>query len=287
MPYLSTTLGGLLSLGLLSPPVQITYTAESPSLTQRLAGRILLQVESRGEAYYVDPLDNKRYYLGRPADAFWIMRNKGLGIKHDELSTYLSAQFPGRLSGRILLDVESRGEAYYVDPVTRRGSFLGNPTRAFLLMSEKGLGISTADLEKIPAATLSVNASGELEQSVFQKINDVRANAGLGRLVWNDQLAASAKIHSQNMANGTASVGHDGFNERVADIRTFLDAGMIAENVAANNARDPVHVAVNGWMESTDHKENIERRVFDTTGIGIAIGSNGIYYFTQIFSDAQ
>lgn len=39
-------------------------------LSNRLKGKILLQVESAGEAWYVNPDNEKRYYLGRPSDAF-------------------------------------------------------------------------------------------------------------------------------------------------------------------------------------------------------------------------
>jgi predicted nucleic acid-binding Zn ribbon protein len=38
-------------------------------------GKILLQVEGNGEAWYVNPGDSKRYFLGRPADAFRVMRD--------------------------------------------------------------------------------------------------------------------------------------------------------------------------------------------------------------------
>jgi len=55
------------------------------SLGQRLAGRILLQVESKGEAWYVDPLNFQRHYLGRAQDCFDIMRKKGLGINNKDL----------------------------------------------------------------------------------------------------------------------------------------------------------------------------------------------------------
>lgn len=57
----------------------------SASLAQRLAGRILLQVESKGEAWYVDPVELTRTYLGRPNDCFNLMREKGLGISNDNL----------------------------------------------------------------------------------------------------------------------------------------------------------------------------------------------------------
>ena len=47
-------------------------------------GKIFLQTEGRGEAWYVNPSDGKRYFLGRPADAFSVMRNLGLGISNSD-----------------------------------------------------------------------------------------------------------------------------------------------------------------------------------------------------------
>ena len=38
-------------------------------------GKILLQVEGHGEAWYVNTGDGQRYFLGKPADAFRIMRS--------------------------------------------------------------------------------------------------------------------------------------------------------------------------------------------------------------------
>lgn len=56
------------------------------TLAQRVAGKILLQVEDVGQAWYVNPVDNLRYYLGRPADAFQIMQDLGLGITNSDLT---------------------------------------------------------------------------------------------------------------------------------------------------------------------------------------------------------
>jgi hypothetical protein len=68
------------------------------NLTKKLAGRILLQVQSNGEAWYINPVDLKRYYLGRPADAFYIMRYFGLGITNYDLNQipvgYLPSYYP-------------------------------------------------------------------------------------------------------------------------------------------------------------------------------------------------
>ena len=54
------------------------------NFAQDQAGKILLQVENNGEAWYINPENNKRYFLGRPVDAFQIMRNLGLGISNDD-----------------------------------------------------------------------------------------------------------------------------------------------------------------------------------------------------------
>lgn len=52
----------------------------------RLAGMILLDAEENGEAYYIYPLDKKKYYLSRPADVFKIMRELGRGVTDLDLA---------------------------------------------------------------------------------------------------------------------------------------------------------------------------------------------------------
>lgn len=73
-----------LAVGLLiSFPI---FTLAASNLTGKLSGRILLQTESKGEAWYVNPVDNKRYYLANGENAFDIMRGFGLGIKNKDLN---------------------------------------------------------------------------------------------------------------------------------------------------------------------------------------------------------
>ena len=130
----------------------------------RLSGRILLQVESHGEAWYVFPVNNLRYYLGRPADAFAVMRGLGLGISEADYTRYRDNP-PARLLGRIVLRVQAHGEAYYADPVKKVFAYLGRPADAFGIMREDGLGISNADLAAIPIAGDSAPLPGSDELS--------------------------------------------------------------------------------------------------------------------------
>ena len=117
-----------------------------------LAGQIVLQVEQNGEAHYIYPIDNKRYYLGRPDDAFQVMRELGLGATHDFISGY--TYYPNHVVGKILIDVEKNGEAYYIYPKDKKAYFLGRPTDAFQIMRDLGLGITNNDLNKIPMGNL-------------------------------------------------------------------------------------------------------------------------------------
>src|SRR3989339_510684 len=85
------------------------------TLAERLSGKILLQVEDAGQAWYVEPGTGKRAFLGRPDDAFRIMRELGLGISEANYNIFAS-KVPAKFSGKILLRVEAHGEAYYVSP---------------------------------------------------------------------------------------------------------------------------------------------------------------------------
>ncbi|HCC49670.1 MAG: hypothetical protein A2445_03545 [Candidatus Jacksonbacteria bacterium RIFOXYC2_FULL_44_29] len=49
-------------------------------------GKIFLQIETAGEAWYVNPQDGKRYFLGRPVDAFKLMSKLGLGISENDFA---------------------------------------------------------------------------------------------------------------------------------------------------------------------------------------------------------
>lgn len=142
---------------------------DSATLAEQLKGRIVLAVENHGEAYYIYPVDSKRYYLGRPADAFNVMRSLGLGITNADLAKIpkntdgwninlnisSNKSLISRVSGRILLQVQASGEAWYINPLNNKRYYLGRPTDAFNLMRSLGLGITTANLLKISQGNLS------------------------------------------------------------------------------------------------------------------------------------
>jgi len=146
----------IIAISLLAIIIIITTTSSKASspLGTRLSGKILLQVEDSGKAWYVSAdNDNQRIYLGSPEEAHCLMKTLGLGISNNDLNRYLNTnnnKFPARLSGKILLAVEKNGEAYYINPDNLKGYYLGRPIDALKLMRELSLGITNTNLNTIP-----------------------------------------------------------------------------------------------------------------------------------------
>ena len=135
------------------------YKTQAASLATKLEGRILLQVESHGEAWYVNPKDDKRYYMADGTAAYDIMRNLGVGITDKNLNRIKSdLTFAKKQQGKIFLQVESRGEAYYID-TNGQAHYLADGAAAYSIMRELGLGIKTSDLEKITLSDKDAMAS--------------------------------------------------------------------------------------------------------------------------------
>ena len=177
------------------------------AMADRLKGKIVLKVEDDGKAYYINPTTQYSHYLGRPDDAFSVMREQGVGITNanlenipialgnltgidsdgdglsdlfeDAIGSYknksdtdgdgyndkaelagdynpngsgklnFNNSFSSNQKGKIFLQVENNGEAWYVNPEDGKRYFLGRPADAFQVMRNLGLGISNDDFEKL------------------------------------------------------------------------------------------------------------------------------------------
>lgn len=114
-------------------------------------------------------------------------------------------------------------------------------------------------------------------------VNEFRKEQGLQPLTLNQMISAEAREHSADMARNGGSISHRGFNQRLQDIREKIPYRAAAENVAVNVGYDnPARAAVEGWKKSPEHRKNMLGE-FSLTGIGIAQGKDGRYFFTQIF----
>jgi uncharacterized surface protein with fasciclin (FAS1) repeats len=121
-------------------------------------GRLLLQVEDKGQLWYITNDGKSKFYLGSPVDMFRLMRFQGVGISNSDLAKIPEAgksqmgdkHFANMQKGKILLQVQQNGEAWYVHPMTGERHYLGTPQVGFNLFKSIAVGASNAHLSKIP-----------------------------------------------------------------------------------------------------------------------------------------
>jgi len=190
----------LIAISLLSIIVIIT-TANSraqDSLGSRLSGRILLQVEDRGQAWYVNPENEKKYYLGTPEESFALSRQLGFYMDKNILNNYLNNSFPDNYSGRVIINAQETFEAYYINPLDLKALSLNSPQDAFNIMRDLSLGITNEDLKLIKTynyldnelfSNEIIDSSFGIEVSVFEpnKMKDFTRIIELSAKVSNPQ----------------------------------------------------------------------------------------------------
>lgn len=155
------------------------------------------------------------------------------------------------------------------------------PTLAAKVAGEVPSATASKQLPVYIAQSTTTNSVAAIEKAVYNQVNQYRASKGLPPLTANTRMSEQARIHSQNMASGKVSFGHQGFQQRVTAVA--IPYSSAAENVAYNQGySDPATLAVQGWIKSTGHRQNMEGN-FNLTGIGVAINAKGQYYFTQLF----
>lgn len=130
----------------------------SAATKHHLNGRALLQVENKGQLWFVTA-SGERFALSSPYDALRLMRLYGLGINDRDLAKIPAYGQPRpaaqdlaltrRLAGQILIAVQDKGRAWYVNPVDNLRYELGRPQEAYGLFRQIALGINNKDINMI------------------------------------------------------------------------------------------------------------------------------------------
>jgi len=126
----------------------------------------------------------------------------------------------------------------------------------------------------------------EMEKTALARINQERAQRGLGMLVWNEQIADLAHQHSCRMIQ-RGFFTHDD-PERGVVMQRLAGAGVLFSGGSENLYRergypDPDTHAVESWLRNPGHRKNMLDRDFDQAGIGIVMRRDGTYFVTAIF----
>jgi uncharacterized protein YkwD len=143
----------------------------------------------------------------------------------------------------------------------------------------------SAQKVKPPHIAAQSQSIEQMEAATRNLVNAERKKRGLPELKHNVALTKIARDYSRRMRQENFFAHNDPRGKSAADrvIAAHLTFRMVGENLVMNvNAPDPIKVAVNGWMKSKGHRENILRKEFTESGLGIWKDGR-TYYFTQIF----
>lgn len=125
------------------------------------------------------------------------------------------------------------------------------------------------------------------ETKILELINEERRKRNLNSLSWDSRLASLARSYSSKMAR------EDFFSHTDKNGKNLIDRAKefnltnwngIAENLYfCKGYDDPAIPAFKGWMKSSGHRSNMLNGSWKSTGIGIAVASDGRMYVTQVF----
>ncbi len=157
--------------------------------------------------------------------------------------------------------------------------------RARSITSTRSVPSTVATATRVsPAVTVAATSD---EQRAFDLINAARRERGATSLLWDGELCRLARLHSENMARQGffSHAGLDGQDidgrARSAGVRGWRSLG---ENIAYNGGYDdPAAFAVERWMSSNKHRDNILNAGFTHSGLGVAKAADGRVFFTQVF----
>ncbi len=318
MKYLRTLLSVavLLSLGISLRPISAQATSLTTDLLDRTQGRILLQIESHGEAWYVDPVSARRYYMPDGATAYQMMRAFGLGISEANYLKLINGDSTllRTLKGRIILRVEAHGEAYYIHP-DGEIYYLSNGAAAYSVMREHSLGITNRDLNLITSNDLASVASLTFTPDIqalnslwLNLVNEERSERGADALVldqrWNDSATTWADYLGENeLFTHTRPAGQSledwveefDYSFAVLTTPTGWTSNLFGENLALMSL-SPNQVSAEAALERAmgmfmseesyggGHFENVMNESWNSTGAGFyLVQEDGHYQMYMVF----
>ncbi len=119
-------------------------------------------------------------------------------------------------------------------------------------------------------------------RQIAQLVNAERAAHGLGALTYRESLEGLALLRAREASENWSHTRPDGraFNTVFSDYDLhYIGTG---ENLFAANTFD-LDLAMDEWMNSPDHRANILYDGIDGIAVGIIQGSDGDYYYCQLF----
>ena len=129
----------------------------------------------------------------------------------------------------------------------------------------------------------------QVEQAIFNKVNEERAKAGVSPLSYNSTMEKYARIKSQDMGDNNY-FSHADLSGNYITSKMKVDGVSYkawGENIAyIGGITDPTALAnkfMENWMNSEGHRKNILSTNFDSIGIGVYQSGNRVYATQEFY----
>lgn len=131
--------------------------------------------------------------------------------------------------------------------------------------------------------TSSNTQNSENEKYVLKLINDYREKNGLSKLTMGNKLLKMARIKADDMtSNNYFSHSSPTYGSPFDMMKSYgLSYKVAGENIAGNPSLEG---AVNSWINSSTHRENLLSKSYNYVGIGISKSSTYGYIVVAMFA---
>jgi serine-type D-Ala-D-Ala endopeptidase (penicillin-binding protein 7) len=155
-----------------------TATTSTP-LKNKYAGQILLQVESYGRAWFVNPADKARYYLGNSEQALAAFKSLTEKIADKDLQKIpqtkkqpANLKTTNKYKGKILTSIENAKETWYVNPLDGLRYQLKDASTTMAIIKKFAQGVSNAQLRQIPMNTKQLAFDSAFDDIAYASLSD-------------------------------------------------------------------------------------------------------------------
>jgi endonuclease YncB( thermonuclease family) len=189
---------------------------DAAEFPEHLLGRVVIDVSSKGEAWYINPQSRMRVYLGRPEEALERLTARTVYLNYLNIARIApdnaqaedgDLEYVAQVVGNVMTPNDLIGASWYVDPDRRVRRRLATANDAWRIMQD-GVPVSAAQLAGIPIEGLSLPRFSQAR--VAGVVNGTTLSLSDGREVLllsvsvpdNENLQAAAKTHLEGLLVG-------------------------------------------------------------------------------------
>lgn len=161
-------------------------------------------------------------------------------------------------------------------------------TKYIRAINSKTANNNTSKVETTPSNNSTTNKTdtssspSDLEKQLLDLINEKRVAYGLSKLSFDTATQKTARAKAEDLvANNYFSHNSPTYGTPFEMMKAFgVTYKTAGENIAGNSTLEG---AVNAWMNSQGHRENILNNAYNLTGIGVVKSDKYGYVMVQMF----